>query len=396
MQVHCGGAKKGDRVAMTRLNPCDTLAEDTMLSRRTCLALLVAAAVSAFAQDARDTFEGVERLVAIGDIHGDYDRFVGLLRVAKLIDDREAWTGGKSHLVLTGDFLDRGPASAKVMDLLMELEGQAESAGGRVHAMIGNHEAMNVYGDLRYVPKEEYKSYATPKSAEVRERALKSALDDLSHKGAPPDKAEFRKKFEAEHPLGWVEHCLAFSPAGKYGKWIRRQNAVIKINDLIFLHGGISSKYAAMSRQEINRRVRDELEDFSKLEGGIVMDPDGPLWYRGLAQSPEYDKAVAATVDQVLKTQQARHIVIGHTPVPAIMPRFGGKVIAIDVGLSKLYGGPPAFLLVEDSKYYAMHRGHRLDLPVNGTGLLQYLNAAATLDPPDSRLRKLLEKSRPQ
>src|ERR1700694_2667389 len=110
------------------------------------LALLPLFVVPLFAED---TFEGVQRIVAIGDIHGDYGRFVELLRSAQVVDRNNAWAGGATHLVVTGDFLDRGPAPRQVMDLLIELEPQAEKAGGHVHALIGNHEAINIYGDLR-------------------------------------------------------------------------------------------------------------------------------------------------------------------------------------------------------------------------------------------------------
>jgi hypothetical protein len=356
-------------------------------------ALLPLAAVSLFAASlfAEDTFEGVQRIVAIGDIHGDYGRFVELLRSAQVVDRNNAWAGGATHLVLTGDFLDRGPAPRQVMDLLIELEPQAEKAGGRVHALIGNHEAMTIYGDLRYVSREDLESYRTPNSGALREQALKAVLEDLRAKGSPPkDEAKFRKKFEDERPLGLLEQRLAFAPDGKYGKWLRRQNAIIKINDLVFVHGGLSPKYAALTREEINQRIHAELDDFTKLRNGMAEDPDGPLWYRDLALSPESDASLAGVIDRALHTQQARHIVIGHTVIPAIMPRFGGRVITIDVGLSALYGGPPVFLLVEGSKFYAVYRGQRVDLPVGSGSVPQYLRAAEAADPTNQKLRNLV------
>jgi calcineurin-like phosphoesterase family protein len=341
----------------------------------------------------KDSFDNVERVVAIGDIHGDFERLVSLLRTAKLIDNNNGWIGAKSHLVLTGDFLDRGPESRKVMDLLIELGPQAEAAGGRIHPLIGNHEAMNVYGDLRYVSKGDYDSYRAPNSADLRNKAMSAALNDARRNGqAPESDAAFRKTFQDEHPLGWVEQRSLFSANGTYGKWLRKQNAVIRINDSLYLHGGISPKYASMSREEMNRRIREELDDFSKIPKGIASDPDGPLWYRGLAELPENDPTMPAHLERVLSAQQVRHIVISHTPQLAILPRFGGKVIVIDVGLSNFYGGPPAFLLFENPKYYAVHRGRQLDLPVTAAGsVIQYLREAATLDPVDSRLRKAVK-----
>ena len=365
-----------------------------MSFRLKSLALLPLAAVSLLAQDvlpAQDTFEGVQRIVAIGDIHGDYGRFVELLRSAQVVDRNNAWTGGATHLVLTGDFLDRGPAPRQVMDLLMDLQPQAEKAGGRVHALLGNHEAMNISGDLRFVSREDVESYRTPNSGLLRERVLKAFLEDLGAKGAPPkDEVKFRKKFEDEHPLGLTERQLAFTSNGKYGKWLRGQNAIIKINDLIFVHGGIGPKYATRTREEINQTIRAELDDLTKWRGGMGDDPEGPLWYRDLACSPESDTSLARDLDRALQTQQARHMVIGHTVIAAILPRFGGRVITIDVGLSALYGGPPAFLLVEDSKYYAVYGGQRVDLPVGSVNLQQYLRAAETAGSGNRRLRSLV------
>ena len=233
-------------------------------------------------------------------------------------------------------------------------------------------------------------------SKDLRDRKMREALDDLKGQGdRPADEAAWRKKFQDEHPIGWAEHRQAFQPDGKYGKWLRQLNAIIKINDSIFLHGGISPKYAALSRTEINKKVRDELSDFTKLASGIVTDEDGPLWYRGMAQQPEDDRDMAANIARVLATQQARHIVIAHTPQVALIPRFDGKVIVIDVGLSKAYDGPPAFLLIEDGKYSVVHRGRKLDLPLEGGNVLEYLRSAAALEPVDSRLRRAVQSRRP-
>lgn len=346
--------------------------------------------------ESSDTFTGVSRVVAFGDIHGDYQRLLELLRSAGLADAKNTWSGGATHLVLTGDFVDRGDHSAQVMDLLMELEPQARKAGGSLHALIGNHEAMNLYGDLRYVTKEDFAGYQARNSRELQEQQMRAAWEQLKDQGnAPSDEAAWRKKFQEEHPLGWVERGLAFQPNGKYGKWLRQQNAIIRINDAVFLHGGISRKYAGLSISEINSRVRKELSDFSKLSQGIVTDDEGPLWYRGMAQLPEDDRDLLALLPRILAKHQVQHVVIGHTPQIAVMPRFDGKVIVIDVGLSKPFDGPPAFLLIEDGKYYAVHRGRRLELPVNGGNVLEYLGAAAALEPAQSRLRRAIQNRRP-
>src|SRR6185369_3872143 len=130
------------------------------------------------------------------------------------------------------------------------------------------------------------------------------------------------------------------------------------------------------------------------LANGIVTDDEGPLWYRGLAQVAEDDQGMATLLPQVLATHQAKHVVIGHTPQLAVTPRFDGKVIVIDVGLSKPFGGPPAFLLIEDGKYFAVHRGRRLELPGEGGSVLEYLRSAAELEPVNSRLRRVVQNLR--
>jgi hypothetical protein len=338
---------------------------------------------------------GVERVVAVGDVHGDFGQFTAVLRDAGLIDQRDRWSGGKAHLVQVGDVPDRGPDTRKIMDFLMRLEGQARKAGGYVHALIGNHEAMNLYGDLRYTTPEEFAAFRTDRSEQVRDAFFEQHVAELKRnpppEGLPTFDEAYRRKWDEQHPLGYFEHRVAFGPNGKYGKWIRSHNAVIQINETVFVHGGISPKYAGLSLREINERVRAELDDFRKLPGGLVTDEEGPLWYRGLAQGDE--AALAAHVESLLKFHQVRRIVIGHTPTPgAVLPRFDGLVILVDVGLSKAYGSRRACLVIEGERLYSLHRGRRLLLPESSSGLLAYLREAAALDPAPSPLLPLIQK----
>jgi len=347
-------------------------------------ALVVAAAALSDPVCAQDTFRDVPRIVALGDVHGDYGQFVTVLRQAGVIDDEGRWAGGRTHLVQTGDVPDRGPDSRKVMDHLMALAPQAKKAGGRVHPLVGNHEAMNVLGDLRYVAPGEYAAFRSTSSERQQERAWR-VLSDSSQRG---DSA-YRTKWHAEHPLGWVEHRLAFEGNGRYGTWIRGNNAVVRINDYLFVHGGIGPRYVDSTVAALNAGVRRALAvDGAPPEDNMADDPEGPLWYRGLSNGDE--QALAAHVDSVLRRHGVRHVVVGHTVTPGtILPRFGGRVIMIDVGLSAAYGGPPAALIIEDGTPYTLHRGTRLPLPLGGD-LHPYLAAAAALDPPNSRLRQYL------
>jgi hypothetical protein len=344
----------------------------------------------------QDTFTGVQRIVVVGDIHGDYDRLIEILRTGNLIDGKNAWCGGKAHCVLIGDMVDRGPASRKVLDYVMALQTQAARSGGAVDELIGNHEGMNMIGDLRYVSKEDWVSYQTPNSEELRNKAanfaLESAKKDSKAKGIePPDAAKFLTDFNADHPLGWVEHCLLFGPSGKYGKWLREQKVIIKINDLVFVHAGISPKYANATRDEINRAAIAEVDAPAKLADGMITNEEGPLWYRDLLTAPEDQAELAEQVDRILNTQQARRIIVGHTVMPTIVPRFGGKVIGVDVGLSVFFKGPPEFLVIEDTRFTVVCRGQQIDFPSDGRNIPQYLRVVAKADPENTTLQKLIE-----
>ncbi len=343
--------------------------------------ILVAVALT-FSASAEDTWKGVGRIVAVGDVHGDLAQFTSVLRSAELVDVNSKWTGGKTHLVQVGDLLDRGPDSRKLIEMLMSLEKQAHAAGGAVHCLIGNHEAMNLYGDLRYVSAADYASYQTDRSAALRDKAYEQHVEDLRHNPQTPalevDDA-YRKKWESSHPLGFVERQSFFAADGAYGKWIRGHNAIIRINDMVFLHGGISPKYAKFTIRKINEEVTKELRDFSKLEEGMVMDEEGPLWYRGLADADE--SSLEDHVKAVLERFGAKTLVIAHTPTKGmILPRFGGKVLLVDVGLSQVYGGHTACLLVEGGKAYALHHGQKVALPMMPAELAPYLAQIRAID----------------
>ena len=354
---------------------------------------LIGLAASASHAAPQDTWSGVERIVAVGDVHGDYEQFVRTLRAAGIINRKNKWTGGQTHLVQTGDVPDRGPDSRKVMDLLMRLEKQAKKTNGFVHALIANHEAMNVYGDLRYVHPGEYEAFRDMRSSQLRDSYYENHVERIERnpppEGLPNFNLAYKEKWFRDRPLGFFEHRLEFAPNGKYGRWIRKHNAIIRINDILFVHGGIGPDYVPLTIAEINSRVRDELEDFSRLRGGMVIDPEGPLWYRGLAQHDE--ESEAPHLQALLDQHDARRIVMGHTMIAkAVMPRFGGRAIFIDVGMSRFYGGPPACLLIEGDQLFAIHRGKKLPLPTTDfpKHLLAYLKKVAALDPDPSPLAK--------
>src|SRR2546430_13103924 len=183
-------------------------------------------------------------VVAIGDVHGDFDDFVTILQKAGLIDEQHHWTGGKTTFVQVGDLLDRGPKPRDVMDLMISLEKEAPKTGGRVVGLLGNHEMMNIMGDLRYVTAENYAAYADSNSAERQKSAYQeyvkwrnSHAQLLAELPQPMELTE--AEWMARHPLGFVEQRETLSAQGGYGKWPLAHPALAKIGPLIFFPSGI-------------------------------------------------------------------------------------------------------------------------------------------------------------
>jgi len=333
-------------------------------------------------------WQGVERIVAIGDLEGAYEKYLDMLRQAGLIDAQNNWIGGRTHLVQLGDIPDRGPNSRAIMQHLIQLERQAAAAGGRVHALIGNHEAMNVEGDLRYVHPGEYQAFADRRSARLQNQALTAAIRNMRANPPPGGLPEFdeawRAQWRADHPYGYVEHRRAWAPTGELGRWVVGHNAVIRINDTLFVHGGIGPSFNSVDAVTLNNAIRAALNE-QPIAGyeDIVTNQEGPLWYRGLSTRGE---AETPNLEAVLQRHGVRRIVVGHTKVaPAVMPRFGGRVIVADIANPDGLADPHAFVEIVGDTVTAVHRGQRV--PVVATTPAErcaYYSRIAALDPPNS------------
>ncbi len=300
-----------------------------------------------------------QRIVAVGDLHGDYEAWLEIARDARLIDASGRWTGGNTTLVQLGDVTDRGPDSLKIIRSLQQLAKQAPRSGGKVIVVLGNHEAMNLLGDLRYTSPSEFTAFADSRSAARREQVYqrnKTAIEAtarVANSALTP--AAIHDAWIAKTPLGWAEHRAAWAPGGELGRWASRNPAVLKIGDTLFVHGGISFEYSKLPLDEINRRVRDAMASADDKPNSILNDALGPLWYRGLiARFPdaEAERPVAGphyTPEQevvaVLAAFGAKRMVIGHTPSPSgIQIIDGGTLVRIDTGISRYYGGPLSWL----------------------------------------------------
>ena len=316
-----------------------------------------------------------DRVVAVGDVHGAYERFVKILQAAQLVDNRQRWIGRAAVLVQTGDAIDRGPDGRRVLDLLRRLEGEAERAGGRVLPLVGNHEVMGMAGDLRYVSAAEYDSFRNGDSEDLRNRVLTAvsarAESAARSSGDKFDRDAFRTSFLAETPLGQIERQVAFGPDGEYGRWLRARDTVVKVNGVLFIHGGISPAVAALGCEGINDAIRGELKelpvDVARLSTLLATREDGPLWYRGLAL--ESEATLAGDLTSMLERLQARAIVVGHSVAPngRIVTRFGGRVVQIDTGMlgGTFYPeGRASALEIHDGRFVAIYEDGREQLPI--------------------------------
>lgn len=384
--------------------------------RRACISalLFLVSVCLAWAGPAKAPASQPEAVVAIGDVHGDFDDFAAILQHIGLIDAQHHWTGNKATLVQVGDLLDRGPKPRDVMDLLMALEKEAPKAGGRVVSLLGNHEMMNIMGDLRYVTAGNYASFADSKSEERQKSAYQQYVKWRDSHG--PLLAELPQPMElteaewmARHPLGFIEQREAYSPDGNYGKWLREHSPLAKIGAVIFLHGGIHPSLAHLKLDTINGHVRDEIKAFDSAKkylqdekvilpfftlqeitavvqaeitaerksrvpqdeqkqarlvqflgygDWLSVRPDGPLWFRGYDQWS--DAEGTAQMDKILEAYGVAHIAVGHTVQKGgrIRPRFDNKVFLIDTGMLSSYypgGRASAMEICGDAKFTAAY-----------------------------------------
>lgn len=361
------------------------------------LVALAQLAACAFAQDGW-RFDDVDRVVAIADIHGAYDAFERILKRAELVDESLAWAGGDTHLVIVGDVLDRGPESRGALDLIRKLEGEAPAAGGRVHLVLGNHEIMNMTGDLRYVSAGEYAAFADEEPEDVRAAELERYLGAFD---GDPDTG--RAMFDAAHPPGFFAHRAAFSSTGEYGAWLLGKPVLLVVNDVAFVHGGLAGA-VIVENEDLNSRLGAQLEQIMEAQATLVSEglvsrttsiyelpdaaarllegadgsplappveaaarvlaapdvlesyaPDGPVWYRGNVgcnRLTEEDRLAGA-----LDGLGAEHLVIGHTPTGGmVLSRMGERLLRVDTGmLSEYYGGRAAALVIEGGELSAIY-----------------------------------------
>ena len=264
------------------------------------------------------TYSGVKKVIAISDIHGEFDQMIKLLQGNGVIDAQHQWNWGEGHLVILGDIFDRGDQVTETFWFVHQLEREARLNGGWAHFILGNHESMVLRGDLRYVH-EKYRNTA---------ELLRIRGDDL------------------------------YGPETELGRWLRTKHTIIKINDILFVHGGLSPELVRqdLSIPQVNDFIREGLDarDYSiqfneKL--ALLFGNHGPLWYRGYFNTQTIvPTAILTEVDSILDFYGAETIVVGHTDVMELSLLYGGRVFAIETGLRR--GAEGEALIWEDGVFY--------------------------------------------
>ncbi|MFT6956080.1 MAG: hypothetical protein ACJAYC_001082 [Halieaceae bacterium] len=344
------------------------------------------------------------RVVAFGDVHGAFDDWTALLKELNVIDALHNWSGGNTYLVSTGDLVDRGPGSRKVVELLMKLSEQSSAAGGAVHLTLGNHEVMVMTGDLRYVSKAEFAEFAGDETQADRDK-LYADYRKLNTGG---EDTTVRAAFDENYPPGFVALRKAYSSDGKLGTWLMEQPFVIKVNDKVYMHGGIASLASEESLDSLNQQVQKELRDFIgsmealraagvmplhvgyhdrltflnaraeeyvaaypkrqadwfpslqqvfEAQEALVFSDDSPNWYRGTASC--HPLAESYNTERFLKRVGASQLVMGHTPTRGkVQARMDGLAIRLDTGMLKsVYKGQASALISEGETTYVHYLG---------------------------------------
>lgn len=259
-----------------------------------------------------------KRLLALSDIEGNFVAMKKMLQSAGVMDSEFNWSFGDGDLVLVGDFFDRGLNVTECLWLLYKLDGEAEAAGGKLHFILGNHEVINLQGSTQYV----------------------------------------RKKYLDNAQLMDEEYKYWYDQNSELGRWLRTKNAVEKIGDYVFCHGGVSPDLARtrLSLSEINRLVRQNLgkADYfiTNPDAKLIFDTKlGIFWFRGLAKNlvPVED------VNAIFSYLGAKRMVIGHTLQPDLTANYSGRVICIDLYHEEnLRQGFVKTLWIEDGYCYAL------------------------------------------
>ena len=271
----------------------------------------------------------VERILVLGDIHGDYKLAIQMLLAGKVIDKNNNWIGGNTYVVQVGDQVDRcrpmgtyqcnqklgtdddEASDIKILKYFSKLHKQAIMKGGKVISLFGNHELLNIQGQLHYVS---YKGL----------REFDNYIDPISNKVIRD---------------GETARAHAFAPGNEYGKFLGcTRLATVIIGTNLFVHAGIlpviidQLKERGKTVYDINHIIRKWLisqisRDTSNTVQMIADTTEHSIfWTRILGNVPINvslkEDVCASFLAPVLSTLNIGSMIIGHTPQS--FAKFGG------------------------------------------------------------------------
>jgi hypothetical protein len=277
-----------------------------------------------FETDKETKYKEIDKVIAVSDVHGQYDILIRLLQAHGVIDQNRQWTYGNGHLMVVGDNVDRGDKVLDILWFLFYLQKEAKMAGGKVHVLLGNHEIMVLNGDLRYTHKKYYYTSAA----------------------------------------FTIQYHQLFREGSVLGDWIASHKVMTAINQRLFVHAGISPAFLKLgySMKKINKTfsqkvIRQPEDDILKVnELSFLYTEEGPMWYRGY-----FDDAVLNhdSIDHILHTLDQKTIIVGHTSLEEISPLFDGKIIALDCSI-KLGKDGQLLILEKDNLFIGDLEGKRI------------------------------------
>ena len=263
----------------------------------------------------KSTFTTKKNIVALSDIHGQYDLAIKLLKNNKIIDSKLNWNFGKGHLVIVGDVFDRGDKVNEILWLIYKLEIQAKNKGGHVHFILGNHEYMILQNDLRYI----------------------------------------NEKYKLSSKLMGLKYEELYNNQTILGRWLRSKSTIIKINDNVFVHGGVSKDFIIKNGVDfdiLNLIMRKHI-DFPKQEMKVMDFYDlyygqkSLIWYRGYFKR-YFDKykenLTEKDISKILNLINSDHIVVGHCSHNEIVQLYNNKVFGVDSSIKKGKYGEVLFI----------------------------------------------------
>jgi hypothetical protein len=309
------------------------------------------------APEPQSAYADAGRIVAVGDLHGNYSGLRRILSETGLVGGEGRWIARDTHLVLMGDVLGRGGEPGKIFALVRRLEAEAPARGSRVHLLLGNHEALALRGVIRYNTLEEFRDLANADWTPAGPRFGGPETDPDGDGTDPVLEAKLDKRLDM---LGARAFRTALSPRGAMGAWLLSHASAVAVNGHLFVHGGLNRAYGRMHLDELNARVRSALAGAADAEAAMLRG-DGPQWNREYILQPGRERQ--DELEEVLAFHACRRMVVGHTPTACIAPRrkgrvlplYGGRLYCIDTGIGRAFGEHLSALSLEDGEPEALY-----------------------------------------